>query len=203
MHCWHCAPERIRRGSTRTRRTRNDKESDRIDLCGRAGVQCRGDGRRGSRRATEGRRREALVTAQRWSCLGFGISALGWQRLRLDPGKVGTASKTTRPLGRAPLGSQKRRMGPCGRPLALGRNSTAQIMFSPFIATAARIHQSRETQGSLRHIGAKSEPGSLRCWSHRKRSSSAHPAAEILPLSSRIQAGLEPPPVRSRPAAYA
>jgi len=54
---------------------------------------------------------------------------------------MGTASAAAQPLGRAPLGSPKTRMGARGRPLAIGKNSAAQMTMIRLVFSALLICQ--------------------------------------------------------------
>ena len=64
-------------------------------------------------------RLDCEVSAARiWLRVGFRASALGWRRLRLDPGKMGTTSAAC-PLGIASLASPQGWLG-FGGVLALG-----------------------------------------------------------------------------------
>ena len=78
---------------------------DRIGFCRRAGFQRRGGRYCGSHRATAHGSREAGASAQPQPCVDFRIPPLGWQRLRLERGKVGTAATAACPLGSPSLGS--------------------------------------------------------------------------------------------------
>ena len=115
----HCQPS-LR--SFRNGEGENDygsKAIDRIGLCGRAGFQRLGGRCCSSHRAAPYCGRETGATAQPHACVDFRVPPLGWQCVRLDGGKVGTASTTGRPLGSPSLGSPAGRLCPGGGTLAV------------------------------------------------------------------------------------